>query len=216
MHRPATALPKLADVIHRTHTRRTFGVALLGACAGGCTTLQEIAALREVDFALDRVTNLRLAGSDLSGVRRASDLSLAAGARVAAAFASRELPLSFQLHVRAENPSGNGVTARLMRMRWTMFLEDRETVSGSIGREFALAPGQPTDIPLDISLDLLEFYERSAADLIELALNLAGAGGEPKNVRLSAVPTIETPLGAISYPRPITIVSGSLGSPNAA
>lgn len=197
-------------MVATTCTRRTFTLATLGACLPACTTLQELAALRDVDFVLDRVTGARLAGVDLSGVRGVSDLSLGDGARVGAAVASRELPLSFRIHVLAENPSNNPVAARLTQMDWTLFIDDTETISGQLAREFVLEPGEPTDIPIDVALDLLDFYERSAADLIELALSVAGAGGEPREVRLSAVPTIRTPLGAIAYPRPITIASGSL------
>lgn len=157
-----------------------------------------------------------MAGVDLSHVRTYSDLSLSDGARVAAALAAQELPLSFRLHLLAENPAGNSVTARLVRLQWTLFLENTETISGQIEREYALPPGQPTDIPLDISLDLFDFYERSGEDLVELALNLAGAGGTPKQVAIRAVPTINTALGPITYPQPITIVAASVGRPDLA
>jgi hypothetical protein len=184
---------------------------LAAAAVAGCTTIREISALRSVAFRLDHVAELRIAGIDVSRVQKSSELSLVDAARVATAVARQELPLSFRLHVVARNPESNAVTARLVRMRWTLFLEDTETISGQLEREYALLPGQATDIPIDVSLDLLDFYERSGQDLIELALNLAGAGGEPKRVAIRAVPTIDTPLGAISYPRPITIVAGSVG-----
>lgn len=172
--------------------------------------MQEIVALRSVDFQLDRVAEMRLAGVDLTRVRSRSDLSFSDAAHVAAALATRELPLSFRVYLLAENPRNNSVTARLVRLQWTLFLENRETVSGQIAHEYELLPGQPTSVPLDISLDLLDFYEQSGRDLVDLALNLSGAGGAPKQVAIRAVPTINTPLGAISYPRPITIVSGSV------
>lgn len=179
--------------------------------AAGCATLQEIASLRSVNFELDRVAGLRLAGVEVSRIRSASELNLGDAARIAAAVASRELPLAFDLHLRAENPAGNRVTARLVQMRWTLYLEGVETISGLIDREYAFPPGQPIDLPIEIALDLVDFYERSGPDLIDLALNLAGEGGEPKQLTLRAVPTIETALGPIAYPRPITIVSRAIG-----
>jgi hypothetical protein len=190
--------------------RRHFLLALTAALPG-CATLEQIAALRSVNFWLDRITALRLAGVDLSGVRTASDLSLTSGARVAAALAQRRLPLSCTLHVLAENPMSNPVAARLLRMQWTLLLEDKETVSGQIDRAYELAAGQRTEIPVGVSLDLLDFFEQSGQDLIDLALNLTGAGGQPKRVALRATPTIDTPLGPITYPRPITIDAGSVG-----
>jgi len=74
-----------------------------------------------------------------------------------------------------------------------------------------LPPGQPRDIPVNISLDLFDFFERSGPDLFNLALNLLGVGGEPSRVSLRAVPTVNTALGPITYPQPITIVDRRVG-----
>ena len=188
-------------------TAGTLTVAL----AAGCATLQQITALRQVDFTIDRVSEVRLAGVDLTGVRSWGDLSLADGATLAAAFSRGDVPLEFNLHLRAENPADNTVSARLIRMQWTMFLEERETVSGTLEREYVFPPGEPQDVPVAIQLNLVEFFERNVRDLAELGLNLAGQGGAPKTVRLQAIPTIQTALGPIQYPQPITIVSREVG-----
>ena len=184
---------------------------LLAVVITSCATLQQFAALRSVDFQLDRVANVQVAGIDASRVSAYSDLNLMDAARVGAALARRELPLAFQLHVRAENPSDNPVTARLVRLQWTLFLDDTETISGLIDQELELPPGQPRDIPVNISLDLFDFFERSGPDLFNLALNLLGAGEEASQVVLRAVPTVNTALGPISYPQPITIVDRRVG-----
>ena len=197
-------------MLHTMRTRDQLPL-LLALCVSGCATLQQIAALRSVEFQLDRVADVRLAGVNVSGIRSYSDLGLSDATRVGSAVARGELPLAFRLHVLAENPAEQAVTARLVRMQWTLFLEDTETVSGEIEQEYELPPGRPTDIPVDIELDLFDFFERSGPDLVELALNLAGAGGAPKQITVRAVPTINTVLGPISYPGPITIVSRTVG-----
>jgi hypothetical protein len=96
-------------------------------------------------------------------------------------------------------------------MDWTLLLDDRETVSGSTTREFVLEPGVPGDIPITISLDLADFFETNARDMIDLALAVAGAGGEPTRITLRALPTIQTSIGPIRYPQPIIIVSREIG-----
>ena len=179
--------------------------------AAGCATLQQLTALRSVDFALDRVADIRLAGIEMARVESYTDLSFGDGARLVAAVANGQLPLAFDLHVTAHNQDANAVTARLVRMEWIAFLEGRETVSGTVDREYLLPPGEPQDIPIRIELDVLEFFEGNAQDLFELVQNLTGTGGEPKEVALRAVPTIETSIGPISYPQPITIVAGEIG-----
>lgn len=188
-------------------------VALSGAllAVGGCATLQQLAALRDVDFALDRVARLSLAGIDLDEKRSYGDLGITDVARLTLALSRNELPLSFDLLVRGENPTENGTDARLVRFAWTLLLEDRETVSGVFDDEVVFSPGVPATFPLTISLDLLDFFEGSAQDLGELALSLAGEGGSPKNVAIRAVPTINTALGPIQYPGTITILSAEIG-----
>lgn len=190
--------------------RLTTAIAGLLALSG-CATLSQITALQRVDFSLEGVSGVRLAGVELDRVGSFSDLSLTDGARLASAVANRELPLSMNVLVLAENPADNFTDARLVRMDWTLLLEERETVSGRISEELVLPRGQPTGFPVLVELNLVEFFEGNARDLFELALSLTGQGGAPKEVALTALPTIETALGPITYDRPIRIVGGTVG-----
>lgn len=176
----------------------------------GCATLQQIAALEQVDFRLDRVAEIRLAGVDLARVRSYSDLSVQDVARLTLALSEDRLPLELDLLVAGENPPENDVQARLVRFDWTLLLEDRETVSGVFDQEVVFPPGEPTTFPVRIELDLLEFFEGNARELANLALSLSGQGGEPTRVALEAVPTVQTAIGPIRYPRTIR-VSGDVG-----
>lgn len=197
----------------RTVSRTLLAFVLLvgvGAIAQGCQTLREIAALRNVDFALDSVTDARLAGVDIQRFRSYEDLTATDIMRIGAAVADRELPLRFELHLAARNPEENQVQARMVRMAWTLLIEDRETISGVVDENFVLPPGETRSIPIGIDLDLVDFFDRSARDLVDLALAVAGQG-EPRNIKLRATPTIDTPIGEIDYPEPITIVSRDLG-----
>lgn len=185
------------------------GVSLL--TVAGCQTLQQIANLRNVNFALDRVADARLAGVDIDRIRSYEDLSTQDMLRLGAAVAQKELPLAFALHLNAENPPENEVDARMVRMDWTLLLDDRETISGIFDQNIVLPPGEPTDVPIPMQLDLVEFFNDGARDLIELALAVSGQGGAPKRIKLQATPTIDTVIGPIRYPSPITIVSRTVG-----
>jgi hypothetical protein len=189
--------------------RSTLLPALL--VTAGCATFQQIAALRQVDFALERIAEVQLAGVDLDRVRSYSDLTVSDVARLTLALSEDRLPLAFELIVQGENPADNDVDARLVRFDWTLLLEDRETVSGVFDREVVFAPGQPTTFPLAVELDLLEFFQGNARDLADLVLSLSGQGGRPRNVALRATPTISTALGPIRYPGAITVVSVDVG-----
>ena len=200
--------------MRRTRDRRRFtrpSIVAIAVLLAGCATLQQFTALRDVDFSVDRVSAVRLAGIDLSGVRSYSDLGVTDAGRLALAASQRELPMAFTVHLAALNPADNSVDARLVRMDWTLLLQGRETLSGVFADETLLPRGRPTDVPISVSLDLIDFFEGSARDLFDLAMDIAGNGGEPTEVTVRAVPTVDTAFGPIRYPQPITIVSRDVG-----
>lgn len=191
-------------------TKRTC-VAILALALTACATLQQLAALRQVDFAIDRVANAQLAGVSLERIRNYQDLSASETARLALAIANGEMPFAFNLHLSALNPADNSVTARLVQLDWMLLLDDRETISGRTDREILLEPGRVEDIPIAISLDLVDFFQHNARDFFNLAQAIAGQGGQPTRIALRATPTVQTALGPITYPEPITIVSREIG-----
>jgi hypothetical protein len=192
--------------------QKTRVLACVGLAAlSGCATIQQMVALRDVDFSVDRVSDLHLAGIDVSGVRSYADIGVDDAGRLALAVTQGSLPMDFRLHLAAQNPADNSVDARLVKMDWTLLLQGRETLSGVFADETLLPRGQATDVPISISLDLVDFFQGSARDLIDLALSLSGRGGAPTEVTLRATPTVDTALGPIRYPRPITIVSREVG-----
>jgi hypothetical protein len=177
----------------------------------GCATLGQFTALQDVDFSIDGLSEVLVAGIDVTGVRSMSDLSFSEGATLAAAVQRGDLPLHLELEILARNPEENLADARLIRMDWTLLLEGRETVSGVFADEIVLPRGKPTTFPVVAELNLIEFFEGNAADLVDLAASLAGVGGEAKDIELRARPVVQTALGPISYPTPIRIVGGRVG-----
>lgn len=186
----------------------------LGILAGaGCAALQQIAALRQVAFSLAGTRNPSLAGVDLSRIRSYRDLSAVDLGRIGLAVARKDLPFDFILDVRGENPPDNTVTATMVRLAWSLFLNDRETISGTLDTTLAFPPGQPTVFPMRMRVNLLQFFDGPAESLVDLAASVAGLSSDPTRISLRGVPTIDTPLGRISYPTPITIVSRTVGGP---
>lgn len=184
-----------------------LGLAVL---MSGCQTLREVSNLRNVDFRIDRVADARLAGVRLNDVREYSDIGARDMLRLSAAIADGEMPLSFTVHVGAQNPSTNDTNARLTRMDWTLLLQDRETISGTFDRDVVIPPGEPTDIPITMEVDLVRFFDDNLRGIVDLALAVGGEG-EAQNVKLRARPTINTALGPIKYPNDILIVNEDVG-----
>ena len=186
---------------------RHFAPALLAAAlfVPGCTTLQQIAALRQVDFQLDRVSNGLVAGVDLDRLRGGGSLGPTDLARLSAAAVRGSVPLTFTLHVGAENPADNPAAAQLVSLDWTLFLDGTETVSGVYNDDRLIPPGQRTDLPVGIELDLARFFGRNVNDLARLIGNIAGVQSQRQTIRLDARPSINTQFGPIRYPGVISI-----------
>lgn len=187
-------------------SRFPASLALLALLAvPGCTVLQELAALRSVTFAFAGVSDVRLAGIRIGSGSSYSSLGLADVARLTAAVVAREVPIEFIAHVDARNPPENTVSARMVDLGWTLFIEDRQTLAGALGGPVAIAPGRSVDVPLTVRFDLLQLSSGGARDLFDLALAIAGQGSLQKDLRLELVPTIETSLGPIRYPAPVVV-----------
>ncbi|MEF8815300.1 MAG: hypothetical protein V5A20_03700 [Salinibacter sp.] len=187
-----------------------LGIGVLLMAVTGCTAVREVANLRKVQFAIDRVGQPRLAGVDVSRVQSYDDLRTTDILRLGSALSDGSLPLSFTLHLDAENPSSNSVNARLTQMDWTLLLEDKETVSGRFEREVVLPPGEPKGVPFDVELDLVRFFDDNLQGLVDLA---TAVGGEapPRTIKLRVQPTVNTRFGPFQYPSPITVVSKDVG-----
>ena len=180
----------------------------------GCTGAYDaLVNLQRLQFKLGAVNNFNLAGINIGRIRNISDFSLVDGAKLLAAFTSGKFPASFTLNVLAKNPNdGTGGTkntsAVLKSLAWRLFLDDKETINGNISRNIEIpGVGQATTIPVDISLDLYQFFKDQGYDhILNLALALGGVSGSSSRIKLKATPTVDTFLGPIKYPGEITIV----------
>jgi hypothetical protein len=187
-------------------------VLLIAAATAGCSTLRGVEALREVDFTLDRVTDVHVAGIAVRDVRSVDDLDTEEGARLAAAALMGDLPLDCTVVLRATNPPSNAVTAELMRMDWTLLLDGRKAAAGRMDRRYSIAPGETQKVAVPVAINLGDLLRRHGPRLLRLALALAGEGSSPVDVTLRVVPLIDTPIGTMRSPVPITIMRKTIGA----
>ncbi len=201
-------------------TRRRLGLvaalflSMLAATSllSSCATLNALAGLNRIQFKLNEVRSVRLAGIDLSNKHRVTDFGLMDAASLLSAFRSGRFPLTFTLNVLAKNPNKpNGASLNALQVTdlpWRLLLNGKETISGNIAAPVAVPPGGSTEvIPLEVSMDLKQFFaDKGYDEIVELALALSGQGGVSQ-VQLKATPEMGTPIGRIRYPGELTIVS---------
>jgi hypothetical protein len=192
------------DVRRRRPAAATL-LAALAAISIGCAAVNEMASLRQVDFRYDRISDPEIAGLPLASLTAYDQLSIVDVGRLALAIAAKDVPLDITVHVVGRNPETNETTARLMRLDWTYLVDDDPIVSGQMAREIVFPPGDPRDLPLDVRFNLVEVFGTDGKVLFDTALVLSGQRTSTKKVTLRLAPTIETALGPIRYPVPITL-----------
>lgn len=201
MHRDRTLhTPRIARLL-------VFAILSIVAVGGiaGCAGLREAIALRQVDFRYDRISNPAIAGLPLTRVMRYEDLSIADVGRLALAIASKDVPLDITVHLEGKNPATNNTTARMMKLDWAYLVDDQSVISGQLAQEYVFPPGEPTDVPVGVRFNLVDLFGNDGRVLFDTALILSGQRTTTKKVALRLTPTIETSLGPIRYPVPITL-----------
>jgi hypothetical protein len=201
-------------------SRRPLAAAILASCllAASCAALNDMASalanLQRLKFKVGSVHGFRLLGIDIGAKTKLADFNAADVLKLGQAYASRRLPVELVVDVLAVNPNdGTGgaprTTSTLTGLECRLLIDDKPTVTGNIDQPIEIpGTGQESVVPIRLSLDLLEFFgDRSYNDLLNLALALGGRTRNPARLALDARPTVSTPLGPITYPGRLTIVS---------
>ena len=139
------------------------------------------------------------------------DLGATDVARLGLAVAGRDVPFEVTVHVTGTNPASNQVTARMVALDWAYVVDERQIITGTLDQELRFPPGEPVDVPVAVGFNLARAFEGDARTLFETAVALSGQGPSTHDVTLRVRPTIDTSLGPIQYPEPISIRLASAG-----
>ena len=187
-----------------------FSIAFLNL---GCSGLMDaIANIQRLQFKLDKVTGMRVAGVGLSSFASLSNIGYLEAANLLASFTQGKLPVEFTLNVLAKNPNdGTGGTKKsaaiIENLAWRLFIDNNETITGNVRNITVPGVGQFTNIPIGMSFDLIQFFNNAGYNnLINLALALGGKNGSSSRITLKVKPTISTQLGPITYPGEFDVI----------
>ncbi len=192
--------------------KNIFIIALFTLLFSQCSIYKTYVNLSRLQFKLNGVADITLAGVSLSGKTRLSDFSPLEIASISSKVLKGSLPISFTLNVDALNPNdGTGgyqrTDAQLKAFPYRFVIDNKELFSGDIGSPVDVpGTGESVTIPLMIQFDLVQnFKNQGYESLINLALRFAGIGSGTSEINLFAKPVVSTFLGDISYPAEIKI-----------
>ncbi|MFN4909239.1 MAG: hypothetical protein ACK475_10540 [Bacteroidota bacterium] len=190
------------------------GLLLLTSCANVRQMANSLMSLRDMQFRIVRVENMRVVGVDVSRLRSLTDVSAMDAIRLADAFRSKRLTTTFTVYLEARNPNDGGGGSKpadltLKELPWQLYIDGKQTISGSIRKEIAIPGGQTSaPIPIEIEVDLTKVItDRGYDELMSLALSIGGVNAEPTKLMVEATPVVNTPFGVWKSPSPIRIVN---------
>ncbi|MCX7833254.1 MAG: hypothetical protein N2490_03495 [Ignavibacteria bacterium] len=176
-----------------------------------CSVYHTLTNVQRLQFKLGSVNGFTIAGVNISNISSLTDISALDIIKLTNAFASGKFPTNFTLNLIAKNPNdGTGgttqTTAIIKNLDWRLLIDNNETINGAIQNIEVPGVGKETVIPIQISLDLLKFLNKSYDDLMKLALAIGGKNGSAARLTLKVKPTVDTFLGPITYPGEISVI----------
>jgi hypothetical protein len=186
--------------------------------SASCATLQQMAAamnnLLRLQFKVGLVHDFALNGINLGRKSSLADFNAMDGLRLVQAFATKRFPAEIVLDIEAVNPNdGRGgsrqTVSTLTSLESRLLIDGVPTVWGNIDRPIEIpGTGQASVIPLRMSIDLYKFFgDKGYEGVLNLALAIGGLNRDASRISLDAQPRVTTPIGPMTYPGRLTIVS---------
>jgi hypothetical protein len=179
----------------------------------GCASISDaVSNAQRLQWKLGNVSGMNVTGVDISKISNINSINPLDLVRLTSAVASGKLPANFTLNLLAKNPAGEGGSKNssdvIKSVAWRLLIDNTETISGNVSGPITIpGVGQTANIPVGISIDLMQFFKNEGlTNLVGLALGIGGKSGSPARLSLKIQPTIDTFLGPITYPGEITVI----------
>ncbi len=194
--------------------KKILFITLLLSVVSACSVYQTMMNISRLKYKLKNVSNFRINGIDISGKSNLKDFGAMQVIQLTSLVAKGELPVSFTLNIEAQNPNdGSGgyppTDITIREFPWKLYINDKETISGDITEPIKVpGVGEKVIIPLTAELNLLKFFKSNGFnDAVKLIFALGGKNSNPTHFKVVAQPVLDTPIGKMEYPVPVTIVS---------
>lgn len=191
--------------------------AVLTILISSCGVYNSLMNLSKIKFKLGSVNNFKVGNITIDNKSKLSDFGTLDIISLTSDVVSGKFPVSFTVNVLAQNP--NSSTSKgsslsdisLDSFPWTLYINDKKTISGNISNVIEVpAIENATVIPLEMNLDLLEFFQDEGLNnLVNLALSLGGSNSNTTKIKIVAEPELGTSIGKLKYPNPVTIIDQS-------
>ena len=185
--------------------KKLLALLLVITSLAGCSILSELTALSKCEFSFHSAQNPVVAGIDVMRIQTYSDLTFLDGQRLVSNILQKKLPFGITANVEVKNP---GITtAALNHIEWIAFIDDIQISTGKIDRRIEIpGSGGTALVPIRIESDLFEYlHGDNPKTMLNFALNLVDAGGQPTRLSLKIKPSVYVGSTMVPYPDYFTI-----------
>ncbi|MCK9302255.1 MAG: hypothetical protein PHF76_02990 [Bacteroidales bacterium] len=165
------------------------------------TQIQQTIALKNCNFALDKVKSVSVAGIDVS---KNTQLTIANIATLTNALLNKKLPFSTTVQMAVENPGD--LQARMGSFDWICAIDGQDIVNGTINTVYTIAAKSETNVPLSINVDIFEIFSNQGIEAIKtFATSLSAPEDFLSHIGIRIKPSITVGSTQLQYPDYITL-----------
>ncbi len=168
----------------------------------GCDVLKQVEGMQmltKCEFRINTISDIQLAGVNVSGVKKISDINPLDALIITNAWLSNQLPLDFNLNLEVKNP--NNQPASMNRLDWILFIDDMQMLEGAVNERFVTGAGETGNLPVQIGFNLAEVLKGESKDkIISTALGLVDGSGKSTRVMVKLKPSLMVGQQTIMYP----------------
>ncbi len=167
-----------------------------------CSITDQITQAKQLsrcDFVIMGVQEVHLAGIPLNEGMKRNDLNAGQMIQLAAAIFSVNMPLDFDILLKATNP--NDKDAALNKLDYQVLLDDNQLISGSITERIFIPAHDTIIIKIPVNAELFEVLSGKSGDaVVNLGFRLSGQKSNKGIIEIKIKPSIKVGLKDISYP----------------
>jgi len=176
----------------------------LASCAQIGDITKALMDLKNLDFRLSGIEQVRLGGVSFTKGMKVDDLSIMDIAKLTSAVSKNSIPIDFILNLEARNPNEDKgkkykTTATLESFDFDVFLDNSKAFTGGLAAPVKIESNGGTKvIPLKISFDLTKVVnDKQYTKFANIAMNLAGFDTQKTKIKVEANPVVSTAIGKL-------------------
>ncbi|MDR2292696.1 MAG: LEA type 2 family protein [Prevotellaceae bacterium] len=169
---------------------KLFSGFILLVALVSCSALQSALQIVNCKYDIAGIANPTVAGIGLNNITNINQIKAMDLVKITAAFATKNLPLSVTINIKATNPGS--VAATVQRLDWAIDLEQKEILKGAINQAINIpSNGGCAIIPVSVGIDLFQLFSgETRDDLLNFAMSIANVGESSSKVSIRIKPTV--------------------------